>query len=179
MKVIAIPCGGASKESERQAFETVKQKLAAHPGLEEWIVFSNLTHSSSSRLQSDEIDLVVIGAQGLFVIEVKHWDRTWMKKNQNQVDTEAEKLVDKVRRVATNARRRFGALPKVPGRILLTAESKAIGSAGRLCHRGVEFFTLKEIKELLDFDQPAQLPPAVVKQLCQQLEPRTKVNVTG
>jgi serine/threonine protein kinase len=62
---------------------------------------------------------------------------------------------------------------------LLTAESKAIGSAGRFCHRGVEFFTLKEIKELLDLEQPAQLSASAIKELCQHLEPRTKVNVTG
>jgi serine/threonine protein kinase len=113
------------------------------------------------------------------VIEVKHWDRTWMKRNQNQVDSEADKLSEKVRRLATNIRRRFAALPKVPGRILLTAESKAIGSVGRLCHRGVEFFSLKEIKELFDLDQRAQLSPIQVKELCQLLEPRTKVNLTG
>src|SRR5712692_1609631 len=118
MKVISIPCGSFANESERQAFETVKQKLTAHPGNDEWIVLSNLPHSSSARHQSDEIDLLVIGPQGLFVIEVKHWDRAWMKKNPNQVDSEVEKLAAKVRRVATNARRRFASLPKVDGYML-------------------------------------------------------------
>ena len=61
----------------------------------------------SSQHQSDEIDLLVIGPQGVVVIEVKHWDRTWIKKNQIQVEGEAEKLSNKVRRVATTARGRF------------------------------------------------------------------------
>ncbi|MBI2988702.1 MAG: protein kinase [Deltaproteobacteria bacterium] len=179
MKVNHIPCGDFANESERQAFEAVKQKLIAQPGTDEWIILSNLPHTFSPRYQSDEIDLLVLGPQGLFVIEVKHWDRAWMKKNQIQADTEAEKLSNKVRRVATNARRRFTALPNVPGRVLLTAESRALGSAARLSHRGVEFFSLKEIRELLDLDQPAQLTPQALKDLCQYLEPRTKLNVTG
>jgi hypothetical protein len=179
MKVNHIQCGDFANESERQAFEAVKQKLIAQPGSDEWIILSNVSHSFSSQRPSDEIDLLAIGPQGLFVIEVKHWDRTWIKKNQIQVDSEAEKLSNKVRRVATNARRRFAILPKVPGRILLTAESKALGSANRLSHRGIEFFTLKEIRELLDLDQAARIPSPSVKDLCQSLEPRTKLNVTG
>lgn len=177
MIVTAIPCAGFVNESERQAFEAVKQKLSSLPGSGEWIVLSNLSHSSSSHYQSDEIDMVVIGPQGLFVIEVKHWDRGWMRSRRDQVDGEADKLSNKVRRVATNARYAYSALGRVSGRVLLTAESKAIGDANRLTHRGVEFFTLKEIKELLDLDQPVQLPPEVVKALCKQLEPRTHVNL--
>ena len=143
------------------------------------IILSNLPHSSTSQHQSDEIDLLVIGPQGLFVIEVKHWDRAWMKNNQTLVDSEVEKLGAKVRRVATNARRRFEALPRVNGYMLLTAEPKAFSLAGRPEHRGVKFYTLKEVVELFDFAQPAQLLPAVVKGLCQYLEPRSRIHVTG
>src|SRR2546428_12973446 len=114
MKVQHISCGDFANESERQAFEALKQKLIAQPGSDEWIILSNVSHSFSSQHQSDEIDLLVIGPQGVFVIEVKHWDRTWIKKNQIQVESEAEKLSNKVRRVATSARRRFSALPRVP-----------------------------------------------------------------
>src|SRR5207302_7041911 len=101
------------------------------PGEEEWIFLTNLAHSPSNRYQPDDIDQLLLGPQGLFVIEVKHWDRLWMKNNRDRVDHEADKLTDKVRRVATNARRRFGALGHVPGRILLTAEQKPWGSAER------------------------------------------------
>src|SRR6266508_3102303 len=128
MRVNHIQCGEFANESERQAFEAVNQKIIAQPGSDEWIILSSLAHSFSSQRQSDEIDLLVIGPQGLFVIEVKHWDRTWIKKNQIQAENEAEKLSNKVRRVATTARGRFAALPRVPGRVLLTAEPKALGS---------------------------------------------------
>ncbi len=37
MKVIPIQCGEFANESERQAFEAVKQKLAAQLGSDEWI----------------------------------------------------------------------------------------------------------------------------------------------
>ncbi len=177
MKVISIPCAEFVNESERRAFEEIKQKLAALPGAGEWIVLSNISHSSSPRFQSDEIDLLAIGPHGVFVIEVKHWDRFWMKSRTDQVDGEADKLSHKVRRVATHARRSYPALGRISGRILLTAEPKAIGSKDRLTHRGVEFFTLKELKELLNLDEPAQLTPDTVRMLCRELEPLTKATV--
>ena len=69
------------------------------------------------------------------MVEVKHSDRPFMKRNQRQSDTKADRLTDKVSRLATNARWRVGALPRAPSRTLL----KAIGSVGRICHRGIEF----------------------------------------
>jgi iron complex outermembrane receptor protein len=137
MKSIAIPCDGFANESGRQAFETNRQNPLVCPGADEWIVLSNLPHSFSSKHQPDETDLVLIDPQGL--VEVKHWDRPLIKRNQRQKDNETDKLTDKVRSLATNVRRWVGALPRAPSRTLPTAEPKVIGSVGRLCHRGIEF----------------------------------------
>src|SRR5262249_61800848 len=104
MKVQHIECGDFANESERQAFEAVKQKLIAQPSSDEWIILSNISHSFSSQRPSDEIDLLIIGPQGLFVIEVKNRDSAWIKKNQIRVASAAEKLSTTVQEFATHAR---------------------------------------------------------------------------
>lgn len=179
MKVLPIQCDDFANESERLAFEVLKQKLSSQPGNDEWIILSNVPHSSNARQKSDEIDLLVMGPQGLFIIEVKHWDRAWMKKNPTIVDSEAEKLAAKVRRIATNARRRVDTLPRVDGYLLLTAETKNLGSTpGRPAHRGIKIYSLKESLEIFELQEPPRLSAQAVKILCQHLEPRSQVNVT-
>jgi hypothetical protein len=73
MEVIHFPCGQAANESELKACAHVKQRLEAEPGNDQWILLSNLAFSVTHQLQSDEIDLVVIGPPGVRVVEVKHW----------------------------------------------------------------------------------------------------------
>lgn len=58
--------------SEHLAVERGRAKLEGAGGY--WILLSNLNHSQHPGLRSDEIDLVVIGPNGVHVIEVKHWD---------------------------------------------------------------------------------------------------------
>jgi iron complex outermembrane receptor protein len=137
MKSIAMPCDGFANESGRQVFETNRQNQLVCPGADEWIVLSNLPHSFSLQHQTDETDLVTIDPQGL--VEVKHWGRPSIKRNQRQTDTKADRLTEPVSNLATNARRRIGALPRAPSRSLLASEPKVTGCIGRLCHLGIEF----------------------------------------
>ena len=109
-----VPCGVAVNESERQAIERLKAKLP-----DGWIVLSNLNHSSSAAYPSDEIDLIAIGPSGVTVIEVKHWDLDYVRKNSLRVDTEADRVNDKARRVAGKLRSEFDA-GFVAGVMLLT-----------------------------------------------------------
>ncbi|MEF8733307.1 MAG: nuclease-related domain-containing protein [Candidatus Accumulibacter meliphilus] len=72
-----IPCGAPVNASEGLAIEKVKSKLQGLQG--PWVLLSNISHSSHAMRLSDEIDQVVIGPQGVFVVEVKHWDSTWLR----------------------------------------------------------------------------------------------------
>jgi hypothetical protein len=74
-----IPCGVPVNASEALAIEKVKSKLQGIPG--PWVLLSNISHSSHSTRLSDEIDQVIIGPTGVFVVEVKHWDAAWIKQN--------------------------------------------------------------------------------------------------
>ena len=91
----------------------------------------------------DEIDSIVIGTPGLFVIETKHWDRTFLKANQDTIANEATKLNDKIKRLVTKVRR-GGLDPGHPtSRFLLTKEESAWRSQ-RTVHHGSSFFVLSE-----------------------------------
>src|SRR3954466_2810287 len=63
-----------------------------------WMILAGLASSSSPLHQSDDLDLVLIGPRGIFVIEVKHWDAAWINDNKTSVDAEAEKLTGKTKR---------------------------------------------------------------------------------
>jgi len=62
-----IPCGTFVNESERLACERLRAKLQAAPG--DWIILSNLNHAQHPSVRSDEIDAVVIGPPGVFVLD--------------------------------------------------------------------------------------------------------------
>ncbi len=122
MRIDHVPCGECVNESERIAVEHVVSKLRSHGApRNRWIVLSNVPSAVNDRAIPDEIDLVCIGPSGFFVIEVKHWNRAFLKSNQTAVLKEATKLNDKVRRLV-------GKLPRagiepgfVAGRFLLTS----------------------------------------------------------
>src|SRR5271165_6058708 len=128
MLVIVIPCGEFANESERLAVETIRQFLQSQPGNNTWILLPNVAHNLNAARQSDEIDLIAIGPQDLAVIEIKHWDRADLTRLEGKVDAEADKLTEKVRRVATNSRSIWDQLPQVDGRFYLTKEKQAFGS---------------------------------------------------
>ena len=66
-------CGPTANESESKAFDYLKRRLQSVTGDGEFILLTNLSFSVTHRLQSDEVDIVVIGPPGVRVIEVKHW----------------------------------------------------------------------------------------------------------
>ena len=81
----------------------------------EWLLLTNLAFSTTHRRQSDEIDIVAIGPPGVRVIEVKHWNAAWVKRNADLVEREAERVTDKARKVGTTLRRKVESLGKVYG----------------------------------------------------------------
>jgi len=64
MTITHIPCGPLANESEQKAVEHLKARLQSTQGADEWILLSNLAFSVNHQVQSDEIDLVVIGTVG-------------------------------------------------------------------------------------------------------------------
>ena len=82
MNVIVFACGPAANESELKATEHIRTRLQTQPGDDRWIILANLAFSVTNQLQSDEVDLVVIGPPGARVIEIKHWTHQWVESNR-------------------------------------------------------------------------------------------------
>lgn len=179
MKVEHIPCGSFTNESESKSIEELKKKLQGLPGEGLWILLTNLAHSVGHNVSSDEIDIIALGASGIHIIEVKHWDSQYLKSNTNTVAHEAEKLNNKVKKVASKLRQQFD-LGFIEGKMLLTkGDYKCVKGQQRQTIRGIKLFGLKEWHELLELDSPIVLDAAEIKETCQYLEPQTKVPLSG
>lgn len=179
MKVELISCGPAVNESERRAFERLKTGLIAELGDGEWLLLTNLAFSTSHRRQSDEIDMVAIGPPGVRVIEVKHWSATWVNRNAELVEREAERTTDKGRKVGTTLRRVIPELGRVDGVFLVTQDAAKVRPLEGREIRGVRFHTLKTWQGALGLDASGYLTPSQVKRLGKVLYPRASVAIDG
>ncbi len=181
MNVTPFHCGPFANESERTAFEHLKNRIESSLGGDgdRWILLTNLTWSVTHQFQADEIDVVAIGPPGVRVIEVKHWSRRWVDEHADLVEQEADKVTNKARKIGTTLRKSVPNLGRVDGVVLLTRESPDIKElAGRVI-RGVRFCTLKEWREAIDFDGTPALRPQEVALLGRRLEPRSAVALDG
>jgi serine/threonine protein kinase len=179
MRVTLFPCGPAANESELKGFEHLKNRLQSELYDEEWVLLTNLAFSVTHQLQSDEIDLVVIGPTGVQVIEVKHWTAQWFDAHRMDVEDEADRVTNKARKVGTTLRRVVPKLPRVDGAILLTQEPSKVKRLAAQEVRGVRFHTLNDWKAAIGFEAPRVLSPQQVKQLPGVLQPRSAVAIDG
>jgi serine/threonine protein kinase len=159
-----IACAPFQTRSEEQAVEYLKARLS-----QDWILMSNVQHSPRPNRAPDEIDIVAIGPSGLFPIEVKHWDSSFLKQNRAVVEFEADKQEMKVRRLAG----RLGIGKYLQNRFLLTLGDP--GDVARDGIKGAQFFGLKAWKDLLEIDGPRVFERNQIARLAQELEPRTAI----
>jgi serine/threonine protein kinase len=178
MRVETIACGAFANESERHALEMLLQKLRGHQSGQRWILLTNLASAVNDRAIPDEIDLVAIGSTGLFIIEVKHWDRSFLKSRTSEVQHEAIKLNDKVRRLVGKLRRAGIDCDFVAGRFLLTKDTPKLDQ-NRPVHHGCEFFGLSEWRQLFKLDDVQIFDDATIERACQVYQPQTKVAISG
>ncbi len=134
-----IECGTPVNASEKLAIERLKIKLQGTPG--PWLLLSNVSHSSTASRLSDEIDQIIVGPSGVFVVEVKHWDALYLKQRPELAETEAERINQKAKRVAGKLRAAFDPGFVAP-RLLLTRGGTGLQGGRRIEVRGVPVFGL-------------------------------------
>ncbi len=127
---------------------------------------------------SDEIDLIAIGPPGVTVIEVKHWDLDYVKRQSIRVESDAERVNDKSKRVAGKLRERFDPGFVRPA-IFMTRPGTGMVGKDRYVSRGVPFFGLPEWKDLTLAGGPNRLTPEQILTTARLIEPSTKVAVSG
>lgn len=171
-----LPCGDFVNASEKLAVERVRAKLESAGGY--WILLSNLNHSQHPNHRSDEIDLVIVGSNGVQVIEVKHWDAAYLRQQQIVVEQEAERVNSKAKRIAGKLRKKLD-----PGfvspRFLLTRGEIKFETDKRPQIRGVSVFGLPECMQLLAVGGEARLAPDQIDLAVKLLEPSAKVALSG
>src|ERR1700694_4305694 len=122
MRATLFSCGPAANEREVTAFKHLTSRLQSTAGDDTWVLLTNLAFSVTHQLQSDEIDIIVIGPPGVQVIEVKHWTAQWVDAHAELVAQEADRVTNKARKIGTTLRRVVSNLPRVDGAILVTEE---------------------------------------------------------
>lgn len=175
-RVRHLPCGDFVNASEQLAVERVRSKLDGVGGY--WILLSNLNHSQHPGLRSDEIDLVVIGPNGVHVIEVKHWDTAYLRQQQFVVEQEAERINSKAKRIAGKLRKKLDPGFVAP-RFLLTRGEIKFEADRRPQIRGVSVFGLPECLQLIAVGGEARLAPDQIDLAAKLLEPTAKVALSG
>jgi serine/threonine protein kinase len=178
MRVVHVPCAPPVNESERRAFEHIKNHLQSLPGEDLWILLTNLAFSVTHQLQSDEIDIIAIGPQGARVVEVKHWTAQWIDAHQRQVEIEADRVTSKARKIGTTLRRVVSSLPQVEGAILFTQETKDTRHADKQV-RGVRFHPLRDWQDAIGLSNAKVLTAQQITILGRTLEPKSGVAIDG
>jgi hypothetical protein len=179
MRVTLFSCGPAANESELKAFEHLRSRLQSIQSNDEWVILTNLALSVTHQLQSDEIDIIVIGPPGVQVIEVKHWTAQWVDGHMDLVGQEADRVTNKARKIGTTLRRIVPDLPRVDGVIFLTQEPSKVKRLAGKDVRGVRFFTLNDWRPLLRLEVPATLNVWQVSRLGRALEPKSAIAMDG
>jgi hypothetical protein len=121
---------------------------------------------------------VAIGTTGLFIIEIKHWDRGFLKLRPNEVQHEAIKLNDKVRRLVGKLRKSGIDPGFVTGRFLLTKDTSKL-DPNRPVQHGCEFYGQSEWRQLLKLDDGLVFDDSTIERAAQLLQPQTRVAISG
>lgn len=179
MRANVICCGPFANESEQRAVDALKTRLIGQLGEAQWLLLTNLPFSNSDHRQPDEIDIIAIGPPGVRVIEVKHWTATWVKRNREIVEHEADRVTAKARRVGTTLRRSIKNVGRVDGVFLVTQEAAKVRTLDGQKIRGVPFHTLKSWSGALGLEGSPVLSPQEVSELAKLLYPKSPAALEG
>lgn len=179
MKVTLFACGIAANESELLAFNHLSSRLKSISGDDSWVLLTNLAFSVTNQLQSDEIDIVVIGPCGVRVVEVKHWSAGWIESHPDLVVEEAERVTNKARKIGSTLRKLVRELPRVDGSILLTQDSSKVKRIAGKVVRGVRLCSLTEWQEAIGLTTDRVLSDIRIAMLSRALEPKVPGVIDG
>ncbi len=179
MRVTLFACGIAANDSELSAFSHLSTRLKSTFGDDVWLLLTNVAFSVTNQLQSDEIDLVVIGPCGVRVVEVKHWSAAWIEAHPDLLIEEADKVTNKARKVGTTLRKLAPEVPRVDGTILLTQEASKLKKISGKFVRGVRLCSFQDWKEAIGFSEEKVLSESRIAMLARALEPKVPGVIDG
>lgn len=172
MQVEHYPCAPPVNESEALACRQLLNFLRRREGNAQFALLTNLAYSIGPKALPDEIDLVIVGSSGVSVVEIKHWDRSYLKRNAYNAEDAANRIAEKARRIAGNVR---SITPNVfvKPKMLLTREAKSLRRPEDIPFRGVELYALSDLEALFDMPLLGSIPDGDVDRICRALAPRS------
>ena len=180
MRLKHVSCGVFVNDSELRAFHATERDVGVRPGDATVFVLTNLLHATNSGRQPDEIDMVIISPEGVLAVEVKHWDRSYLKIHEQEVQDQADLISNKAKRIAGALRRVYPSLPYVGAAMLLTREEKS------LCYneqqpavRNVRVYALADVGAMVDSAMRGGTPPIDVDRIARILAPRDVAVAAG
>lgn len=183
MYVKHVPCGEYANRSEKDAIQWLQQRLLSQEGSGTWFLLTNLLLSLGHESLPEEIDLLVVGPTGVFVVEEKHWDAGFLKSMAAEAKQAAERIAMKAKKIAGRLK---SALAFDPGfvqpRLLFTRhDNEKYSTPTRRMIEGVPIFGLAEWRDLLDLSvlSDTTLTPEQATQICQLLQPQATLSITG
>src|SRR3990167_1015105 len=179
MRADHVPFGPFVNASEERACNHLARALRAEPGDARFVILTNVAHAVTGAGQADEIDIIVVGPSGVHVVEVKHWDRGYIRSNRHTLEDEADKVALKTRKIATKLRRRYPELGFIAPKMLLTKEQRSLQRDTDEPVRGVHLYALADWRKLVELDDLRRLPQVRIEQLCEEIAPRSRAAITG
>ncbi|MEQ8223549.1 MAG: protein kinase, partial [Candidatus Eremiobacterota bacterium] len=182
MPVKLIPCGNFANESEHYACEFIEARLKSVTNTDQWYILTNLSLSSGFSYQlPPEIDMVAIGTKGIYVIEIKHWNKVYINDSHNieTIKNEAVKINHKAKMIAGKLRKNnYSSVGFINGLFLLTGNEKEKFkeiNGKRKQIEGIEVFSLSEWKEIFLINNELNIQKEDLEKICNILAPSSNI----
>ncbi len=172
MPAQSIICGPAVNQSEERALERIKKLLGP-----EWFLLSNVELVFGQDRQPSEIDLIAVGPAGVLIIEVKHWDASWLKENPDKAEDASRILKSKTERVGSLLRRELGSLGIHARQIFLFTRESNLPPPPMLA--GAAVWTLKSAQAEIGRLPAGSFLPAQVQRIVAAIQPRARLHTDG
>lgn len=158
-----IPCQKFATASEEQMTAVLLKGLRGR-GDGPWFIYTNILIKGphGGRL---EVDQLVVGPSGVFVVEVKHWDEPFIKQYPNVVEDELQKLEMKAK-IVSGSVKRLDPGQWVSGVMLLT---KATGKMPGVRSRYPQVYSQADWREALAVDASGRMNAATINAMAREL----------
>lgn len=168
MKITVCHTGSIVNESEKRCVKHLIEMIESKHESDEWKLFTKLKLQINAKLQANEIDAVLIGPQGVHLLEFKHWSADWIESNHDIVTSEVRQLQRNALLMMRLLRNKIQNPPPVNLSIILTKEQSKPPKYSGSPEPNVKFHLLSSWNTQLEFNP--RLDSKAVEQISSMLQ---------
>lgn len=129
-----------------------------------WVVYTNIM-IKGPRDRYLEVDQLVVGPSGVFVVEVKHWDELYIRDHPEILEDELQRLEMKAK-IVSGPVKRLDRNQWVSGIMLLT---KTVGTIPGITRRYRQVYSHTEWQEALKVEESGRMDAAAISAMAREL----------